>query len=229
MDHAYDELCLLSGIRPGGGPRNLLSQNDLDRIVTEMTEEIKTISKSVPSDLDSILRESLALAAHQDVNHYNEENTWKPPGLTQWPSFDICIAIGYFDESGCCEALYHGEDGNPRAPGGHDVELRRVYTDQGSVWFDYVITGDTGYEKKERIRSNCTVDSNNPNFFVLEGCYRYLEAWLDWDSLPPRCVAFPDDAEAMSIPSEFYEIVNSREDPRGKHQNTSLFKGYSDN
>jgi hypothetical protein len=79
----HDELCLLSGIRPGGGPRNLLSQYDLDRVVAEMTDEIKTISKSAPSDLDSILSESLALAAHQDVNYYNEENTWEPPGLMQ--------------------------------------------------------------------------------------------------------------------------------------------------
>ena len=215
----HDELCLLSGIRPGGGPRNLLYKYDLDRVVAEMAGEIKAIYKAAPSDsdLDSILRESLAFAAIQDVNYYNEENTWKPPGLTQWSYFDTCIGIGYFDSFGCCEAVYHNDDtGAPRAPGGHDVELRRVCTDQDSVWFDYVITGDVGYEQKERIFSNCRTDLSNPNFFVLEGCYRYLEAWLDWGSLPPRSVAFPHDAEPMSIPSEFYEIVNTREQPRSK-------------
>jgi hypothetical protein len=213
----HDELCLLSGIRPGGGPQDLVHPYNLNRVVAEMTEEIKTISKSAPSDLDTILRESLAFAAFPDVNCYNDGNIWKSLGLTQWPSFGTCIAIGYFDKFGRCAPVYYNEDNRTfRTPGGRDVELRRVDTYQDNGWFDYVITGDTGYEKKERIGSDCTTVSDNPDFFVLEGCYRYLEAWLDWDSLPPRSVAFPDDAEPMSIPSEFYEIVNTREQPRSK-------------
>jgi len=213
----HDELCLLSGIRPGGGPRNLLYQDSVDTVVAEMTDEIKAISQTTPPDLHSILRESLVLAAHEDVGDYNEENAWKPPGLTQWPYFNTCIAIGYFDEFGCCTAVYHNEGtGAPRAPGGRDVELRRVYTDQDRGWFDYVITGDVGHEKRDKISSNCGAYNGNPNFFVLEGCYRYLEAWLDWESLPPRSMAFPDDAEPMNVASEFYEIVNTRERPRGE-------------
>jgi hypothetical protein len=94
----------------------------MDRVIAEMTDEIKAISKAAPSDLNSILRKSLELAAHPDVNYYNEENHWKPPGLTQWP---------------CCEELYQNKDGAFRAPGGRDIELRRVYTDQDSVWFDH--------------------------------------------------------------------------------------------
>jgi hypothetical protein len=39
-------------------------------------------------------------------------------------------------------------------------------------------------------------DGSNPNFFVNEGCYRYLQAWLNWDELPPQ-----------SIASKFYKIV----------------------
>ena len=199
---ARDVLCLLSGIRPEGGPHDLLCPSDLNRVVAEMTDEIKTISKSTPSDLDTILRESLAFAAREDDDYFNEENTWKPPGLTQWPLFDTCIAIGYFNKFGGLS--------------GRDVELRRVYSCRANGWFNYVIgTGDTRYERKERFGSNCAA-YDNPDFFVLEGCYRYLEAWLDWDSLPPRSVAFPDDAEPMSIPSEFYEIVNTREQPRSK-------------
>ena len=211
---ARDVLCLLSGIRPEGGPHDLLCPSDLNRVVVEMTDEIKTISKSTPSDLDTILRESLAFAAQEDDDYFNAENPWKPPGLTQWPLFDTCIAIGYFDKFGCSAPVYYNKTFG--ALSGRDVELRRVDRYQENGWFDYVIgTGDTRYEKKERIGSNCTA-YDNPNFFVLEGCYRYLEAWLDWDSLPPRSVAFPDDAEPMSIPSEFYEIVNTREQPRSK-------------
>jgi hypothetical protein len=102
----------------------------MDDVIAEMTDEIKVISKAAPSDLNSILRESLELAAHPDVNYYNEENHWKPPGLTQWPYFDTCITISHLDQFCCCEELYQNEDGAFRAPGGRDIELRTVYTDQ---------------------------------------------------------------------------------------------------
>lgn len=149
----HDELCLLSGIRPGGEPRNLLYQDSVDTVMAEMTDEIKVISRTTPPDLDSILREPLVLAAHEDY----EENTWRPPGFT-WLYFDTCIAIGYFDEFGCCAAAYHDEatgTGAPRAPGGHDVELRRVHTNHGRGWFGYVVTGD-GEPKRRKVIAGCT-------------------------------------------------------------------------
>jgi len=99
-----------------------------------------------------------------------------------------------------------------------------VFEDQNWSVFVYVVTGGIGNEKMEKIRSECTPYDGNPNFFVLEGCYRYLEAWLDWDSLPPRSVAFPNDAEPMSIASELYEIVNSREEPRGQYFYENVFE-----
>jgi len=113
----HDALCLISGIRPRGGPRHLVLTSDLDRVVTEMTDEIKAISETTPTDLVSILREPLALAAKE------HDYSWKPPGLTQWHYFDICVAIGYFsDRSGHCEELYHNQDtGAARAPGGRNV------------------------------------------------------------------------------------------------------------
>ena len=156
-----DELCLISGIRPQpsvGLGTCFVGRHDMDRVVAEMVDESKVISKAVPSDLDSILRESLELAAYHDVNYYKEENHWKPPGLTQRL---------YFNKLGCCEELYQNDDGAYLAPGGRDVELRRAYTDQDSIWFDYVIPGDIGCEKKEQIRSHCTTDSGNLNFFVM--------------------------------------------------------------
>jgi len=120
--------------------------------------------------------------------------------------------VGYFDEEyGRCEAYYHNfKTGATRAPNGRDVVLRRVYSDLESACFNYVVTEAVKHE----VESDCTAWRGNPNFFVLEGCYKYLEAWLDWDSLPPRGMAFPGDAEPMSIPSEFYEIVNSQKQRR---------------
>jgi len=194
----HDELCLLSGIRPLGGPRHLVNTHDLDRVVAEMADEIKAISGTTPSDLVSILHESLALTATEDYD------SWKPPGLTHSSYVNTCVAIGYFGDE-YTDAI--------RAPGGRDVELRRVST-HNNVLFDYVVTGELGNEKMEKTYSLCSTFNSNPNFFVLERSYRYLEAWLDWDSLPPRSIAFPNDAEPMSIASELYEIVNSREQPR---------------
>jgi hypothetical protein len=207
----HDELCLITGIRPGGGPRDLLYSHGIERVVKDMVHEIKLlVSDPKPSDLLTILEESLAVAIDE------KDQSWKPPGLGNWTYFNTCIAIGYFDQHGHCETLYYGHAFEPRALGGRDVECRRVYTDKDSVWFDYVVTGDPYYNHKVESWSDCTTMDGNPNFFVLEGAYRYLEAWLDWESLPPRKIAFPDDAEPMSIASEFYEIVNTRKQPRSK-------------
>ena len=213
----HNELCLLSGLRPGGGPSHLLEDYNMDRVVQEIAGEIKAISETTPLDLLSILRESLALAASYNLYDSIWENE-KPPGLTEWSYFDISIAIGYFDgELGCCKAYNHNfKTGAAHAPGGRNVELRRVCSDVEGAWFEHVVAEASvvGCE----MRSDCRTFWGNPNFFVLEGCYRYLEAWLDRDGLPPRSVAFPDDAEPMSIASELYEIVNSREQPRCKCQ-----------
>jgi hypothetical protein len=215
----HNELCLLSGLRPGGGPSHLLlpGHHDIDSGVQIMADEIKEISETTPLQVDllSILRESLTLATDDDSG----DHTWyneKPPGLTDWSYFDISIAIGHFDgELGCCKAYYHNaKKGSARVPSGRNVELRRVYSDIESACFDHVVTEASA----EEMDSDCTTFRGNPNFFVLEGCYRYLEAWLDRDGLPPRSIAFPSDAEPMSIASELYEIVNTREQPRCKCQ-----------
>lgn len=51
----HDELCLLSGIRPGGEPSNLLYRDSVDTVMVEITDEIKAISQTTPPDLDSNL------------------------------------------------------------------------------------------------------------------------------------------------------------------------------
>jgi hypothetical protein len=131
--------------------------------------------------------------------------------------FGAAVAIGYFDEDsdGSCGTYYHNfQTGATRAPNGRNVELRRVYSDSESACFNDVVMETAEYQ----MASDCTTWRGNPNFFVLEGCYKYLEAWLCWDSLPPRGLAFPADAAPMSIPSEFYEIVNSQKQPRRECQ-----------
>jgi hypothetical protein len=138
-----------------------------------------------------------------------------PPGLGSWPHFDRAIAIGFFDYLGLCRPRYCDDEGNVHIPGGREVEVRRVHTNNEGGWFDYIVTeSSNGSERWEKATSYCSPLQENPNFFVLEGCYKYLNAWLDWDGLTPRNVAFPNDVEPMSLASEFYEIVNSRAEIR---------------
>lgn len=52
---------------------------------------------------------------------------------------------------------------------------------------------------------------HGPNILVREGPFHYLQAWIDWDSLPNR--RYPIDPEPMSFVGELYEIVHSRKKP----------------
>lgn len=56
---------------------------------------------------------------------------------------------------------------------------------------------------------------DGPHFLVREGPFFYLQAWIDWDSLPDR--QSPLDPELMSFAGELYEIVHSRFQPLSKY------------
>ena len=206
------ELCLLLCLCLGGGPPYLLtSSDDIDLVVEEMADEIKAILETTPPDLLSIIQESLTLAVFDNFG----DRTWnhkKPYGLAERSYFDVAIAIGHFDEDpdGSCRVYYHNfQTGTICAPNRHNVELRRVYSDAESAYFNYVVMEAAEYQTM----TDCRAWGGNPNFFVLKGCYKYLEAWLCWDSLPPQGLPFPTNAALMSIPSEFYKIVNSQKQP----------------
>ncbi|THU79772.1 hypothetical protein K435DRAFT_697119 [Dendrothele bispora CBS 962.96] len=98
-----------------------------------------------------------------------------------------------------------------RAAGGRGVELRRVRIPNGYGGFRIVVSplenSDVGEITENTV---CTSYRGSTNFFALEGPYRYLEAWIDRASLPPRSVAFPQDPVNMDFAGELYEIVNSR-------------------
>ncbi|KAH7928587.1 hypothetical protein BV22DRAFT_1058536 [Leucogyrophana mollusca] len=66
------------------------------------------------------------------------------------------------------------------------------------------------------VSTHCTSwDTLNPNFFVSEGCYRYLEAWVGIDGLPLRNAHVPH-TRGLSFAGELYEIVNSRMEQRDR-------------
>ncbi|EIW78300.1 hypothetical protein CONPUDRAFT_138635 [Coniophora puteana RWD-64-598 SS2] len=70
-------------------------------------------------------------------------------------------------------------------------------------------------ERRERITSHTSARFPNPNFFVSEACYRYIEAWISWDALP---VQNPDvqHTPSLDMAGELYEIVNSRTKQRDR-------------
>ncbi|KAH7874971.1 uncharacterized protein C8R40DRAFT_1147710 [Lentinula edodes] len=206
----WDELCVLTGIRPLGGPRILTTEVDLT--ATAMAEEISRNSSTNITELRSTLKDALTLCSRSAM----DQNHWWPDGFGDGGFFDTAIAIGYFGQFGDCNAIYWDE-GRPRAAGGRGVELRRVRSSNGYGGFNILLplneasgTASPWYNNIVRESTSCTSRDRKPNFFVLEGPYRYLEAWIDRGSLPVRSLAFPQDSNDMGFASELYEIINSR-------------------
>jgi hypothetical protein len=111
----WDELCVLSGIRPGGGPERLLMKSDIGEVAFEMVYEIESeaqLAQTPPtmtaSDLNSIINEALTLATsgpgddHDDVSE-PKIPAWFENHISDWPGSQTSVAIGYFNEDG--EAL----------------------------------------------------------------------------------------------------------------------------
>lgn len=120
-----------------------------------------------------------------------------------------CIAVGYFGQDGECEV----RDG--KVPDGRRFEVRRVQNPSGHD-FSEVIRIVDGWENTSDETSVCSVKrTHNPNFALCEPCYRYLEAWLNRDNLPPPTTAL-SSPEPLPFAFELYEIVNALTSKRGE-------------
>jgi hypothetical protein len=138
---------------------------------------------------------------------------WIPEGFGKWEGFNTCVAIGQFDESG-----YPGmidRPGDPRdedwiIPYGCEIEVRRV---REGHWqsFDTLVGDDSGVEGEE---VECYYETHcvGANIWAHEGCYKYLEAWLNQ---PPSWPAVYSKTSSLgfSLPGELYEIATSRKQP----------------
>lgn len=222
----WDELCVLSGICPGGGPHDLLHVSDVEQVSNSMASEIQslpstddhyapTASRLTTSDLKLIVNDALTIAVTDD-----SIPAWFSGNIHSWHGSRNCVAIGHFDIDGTCPREYtttaaddfYFEDGH-RIPLGDDVEVRTVLSDaHGS--FGCVVLPQSGGEKRESKKSECSVRRSEGlgNVFVLEGCWIYLQAWLNHSLSSPR-LSFRT-GKPLSLASEFYEIVNSREELR---------------
>lgn len=221
----WDELCVLSGICPTGGPAQIsfadtgtLSQE----LVTEIRETHPLISVN-EEELKEILLEMLAndcsadgyLDAHMLATNYLF--------LGEWARTERTTVIGYFppnDPDNGDPLFPHHFPSSPSYPSGYDVEICRVASHtQGDGNFTEVLEVDPHtYEEqqvpKDIVCSSLCYERRVPNIFVLGRCLEYLRFWLDWNAFPSRSVAFPNDPDPMSMEGELYEIVNSRTEPR---------------
>lgn len=211
----WDELCPLSGIRNGGGPKRIGLSAGLgaDNTISAMAEEMKACEQS-HEELVSIISEALTYTRQsRDFHPLGEYGQWwMPEGLESWNGFTRCIAIGYFNaEYGECplKTRRAGQKGT-FFPSGCRVAVRGVKS--GDSGHFEVVDNFGGTDDLTQSRSQCSARAGqNPNFFVLEVCYRYLEEWA-MRVIGPR----PDHLPELSFAGEFYEIVNSQTEMRSE-------------
>jgi hypothetical protein len=219
----HDELCIICGINPSAGPLWILSLSDLDQVAHDIASEIKEGRNAEDySKIQGIVRDALASSCSADAFRLDYVAKWKPDGMADWFAFRRCVAIGHFDgDLGGAKVLKDAQTGSVTVPSGRGVEVRRVFYYM-SDRFDHKLLdleedeyGEL-WDMEEEAMSRITVYEGNPNFFTSEGCYHYLQAWLDLNTMPPRARAFPTDDTPLTFGGEFYEVVNSRRAVRGK-------------
>jgi hypothetical protein len=206
----WDELCVLSGIGPEGGPPGLFNKSQLQDVASTMATDIlnATNLSIFEADLKSIIQKALPLVTLRDP-------------ICLWPGSQTCIGIGHFDRHGECPKGWvtaveeERNVENARILSGDDIEVRTVHSSSWENGGFHVMERllPSGKLKKQQQMSdcNCRMHDSVSNFFILAGCWIYLQAWLDV-SLQPRLSSY--SGKPLSLAGEFYEIINSRRDKR---------------
>ncbi|PPQ96046.1 hypothetical protein CVT26_004679 [Gymnopilus dilepis] len=222
MGH-YDELCLLCGISP----------IPLSDIYTDPSYGAEDLAEKV-IEYDSTLLEDMDLDEEglQEVL-YRALSAESADGLDwftrpgwRWEGFTRCIAVGHFVVDGDTphEIVRVDEGCMRKIPDGQGVETRLV-DDANCGEFRRVIDetideeGNVIETKEEKLsRTSSTnyiydklhdLEDSFGNFFVSEGCYHYLQAWLDFAQLPPA-----QHDRQLTFAGELYEVINSRQQGR---------------
>lgn len=223
------QLCIICGISPSAGPLWLLFRDRLDKVTYDITSEITLARDGKEYDeMLNIVREGLSSTFSNNERHLGYIPEWKPAGVVDWFAFRRCVAIGHFDghfdgQFGGATLFQDENDGSFKVPSGRNVEVRVVdsYRSRTGCFENKLIgLAEDEYgnvvEMQEEVTSHVTAYDGSPNFFTSEGCYHYLQAWLDLDGMPPRTRAFPMESTPITFGGEFYEIVNARHAVRGK-------------
>jgi hypothetical protein len=209
----WDELCVLSGIGPEGGPYRLFEKSQLHEVVSAIATDIHKLA-SIDTASPSISKSDLEYIIQKALPHPFQDH------IRQWPGSQTCIAIGHFDRHGDFPKGWVTEKQteertveNARILSGDDVQVRSVNSWENGAFHVTVVRLPNGELEQQQQRSdcNCRMHDSMSNFFVLEGCWMYLQAWLDVSSQP---ILSSHSGKPLSLAGEFYEIINSRQEKR---------------
>ncbi|KDR67047.1 hypothetical protein GALMADRAFT_147471 [Galerina marginata CBS 339.88] len=218
----WDELCLLCGISPIP-PSEIYT--DPGYGAEDLGDKIIDYDPSILSDLQLDKEELVAMlldALELDLPFILPE--WK------WVGFTNCVAIGHFSHDGDTPHQIVGtESGRMRKiPDGTNVETRIVRDPSCGEFYVIVQRSKKGqyeFEEVEEAGLSRTSSSNYMyselrctdgfgNFFLSEGCFYYLQAWLDVSGFVEQ------RAGSLSFGGELFEVVNSR--MRGRVNGTGI-------
>jgi len=178
-----------------------------------MAAEIGTLESTDSGELLSQTAVAELILSAIDLSQtYSLVEVFHNRARAEWQYFDTAVALGFF-----------GRNANAPAhnwTNGRNIEIRRVRhrNDDAGGPFDIRVVLDPSSENGEREvyqHTACQGEWDNPNVFALEGPIKYLQQWINWNTLPGREVGFPYDPAPMSFEGEFYEIVNTQQDRRG--------------
>ena len=205
---SWDELCLLCGVCPGGGPYMLLSSHQVEDEASTIAAEIEEGNE----ELVAIVRDALLASFAEDEKTLGFRYDWLPEGMGSTIAEDhhyatgTCVAIGYFTDIGWAPF----RDG--KIPDGRNVQVRRVTQDNGGSFAALVCKHGPWTETLDFWPSNCSTATDfNCNFALHDRCYCFLKTWIDQTNLSP-----PSDGRTLSFAGELYEMLNSRAQLRGE-------------
>ncbi|PVF91000.1 hypothetical protein CPB86DRAFT_878739 [Serendipita vermifera] len=200
----WDELCLICGVKPGGGPIELFP--DFGEPVNKLVGHVQQ------SNLDLNLDQAQLWEEIENLVLMLCGLLWDQDDLPPHPRLKLLENYGkphYIFDSETPESYHTWDYELDNVPRGYDVVARPVC---GSSDFGGIFN-----EAEEKpgvyIRTNASSHRESEGFFCLRNPYLYLQAWVDRGSLPPRQTAFPFEPD-MSFEGELYEIVKSRQEPR---------------
>ncbi|KAF8155701.1 hypothetical protein B0H34DRAFT_506636 [Crassisporium funariophilum] len=206
MGH-FDELCLICGISaiPPDGiwTDEFFGIEDLCEKLINYDPEILNDLKIDEDGLQDILHRAFN-SDPSDHPAFDDTSVWS------WPHFRDGIAIG--------QPLHEEDDDiSGKIPDGVDVQTAIVRGPECGGFEIVVLKGPVqdGAEPTEVMEERVTYTASNNyssdsrehgfgNFWVSEGCFHYLQAWIDFEGLPR-----PSHSRPLSFAGELYEVVNS--------------------
>ncbi|KIJ61515.1 hypothetical protein HYDPIDRAFT_42495 [Hydnomerulius pinastri MD-312] len=208
----YEQLCVLCGVAPTGGPTKFWDDDVFrNRWIAEIAEEIQVHNPTLNErERCNIISEAIS-EAEDAVNSATIVKF-------RWPGFIACMAVGYFGSmDGAAPLLLDAKGEKTRFPNGAEVQIRRVCEnlngDFRQMAKDHNTTGQVDCYTVYETTHCSSKEDQNPNFFLSEVCYHYLQAWLKLHALPPQNPDVPHTPN-LSFQGELYEIVNSRREMR---------------